>query len=236
MPDITTISPQIEESWGRVLQNEFMSDYFVQLKQFLLQEKRNRVLVCPAGKNIFNAFYLTPFYNVKVVILGQDPYHGPNQAHGLAFSVRPGVPVPPSLNNIFKELEIDLGMKPPIYGDLSDWAQQGVLLLNTVLTVRSGQAHSHHGRGWEYFTDAVIKKLSDQQRHLVFVLWGSQAQTKQILIDRAKHLILTAPHPSPLSAYRGFFGCRHFSKINEYLITYGRKSIDWGGCNQLRQS
>lgn len=227
MSEVTTVSPQIEDSWKHALQSEFSKDYFAKLKAFLVNEKQKKIPIYPKGSDIFNAFNLTPYDQVKVVILGQDPYHGPNQAHGLAFSVQPGVALPPSLKNIFKELATDIGFNIPKNGDLRHWAKQGVLLLNTVLTVRAGQAHSHRGHGWEHFTDAVIKKLSSDKKHLVFVLWGAPAQTKQQLIDQNKHLILKAAHPSPLSAHRGFLGCRHFSKINEYLSQNGELPIEW---------
>ncbi len=222
-----TVTPDIEPSWKAVLADTFQQDYFKHLKQFLLHEKQAGKVIYPPGKCIFNAFALTPWDNVKVVVLGQDPYHGPHQAHGLAFSVQDGIQLPPSLQNIFKELRSDVGFTIPKSGNLTAWAQQGVLLLNTALTVRAGEAHSHRDKGWEIFTDTVIKKLSEQKEHLVFVLWGSPAQKKRELIDGRKHLILTAPHPSPLSSHRGFFGCKHFSKINDYLTQHQKQAIDW---------
>lgn len=221
------ITPQIEPTWKAALQYEFQQNYFLQLKQFLVDEKRQRHQIFPKGKDIFNAFALTPVPLVKVVILGQDPYHGVGQAHGLAFSVPTEIATPPSLKNIYQELHADVNFTIPYHGDLTQWAKQGVLLLNTVLTVRAHQAHSHRGQGWEQFTDATIRYLSETNEHLVFVLWGSPAKTKQAMIDSQRHLILTAPHPSPLSAHRGFFGCRHFSKINQYLEQQGKTPIDW---------
>jgi len=220
------IDPKIDPSWKQVLDAEFQKPYFPKLKQFLIGEK-SRFTVYPAGPNIFNAFNTTPFEKVKVVILGQDPYHGPNQAHGLAFSVQDGVPFPPSLQNIFKELCDDIGCEMPRNGNLTRWAEQGVFLLNTVLTVRAGEAHSHKEQGWEQFTDAVIRTVSEQKEHVVFILWGRPAQSKAPMIDARKHLILQAPHPSPLSAYRGFFGSRPFSKTNAYLQSVGKAPIDW---------
>lgn len=221
------ISPQIELSWKEQLADAFDQPYFRQLKQFLIAEKRAKKVIYPAGKNIFNAFALTPWDKVKIVILGQDPYHGLGQAHGLAFSVQEGIATPPSLQNIYKELAADLGLPIPKQGNLSAWAKQGVLLLNTVLTVEAGQAHSHRGQGWEFFTDHIIQILSERKSGLVFVLWGSPAQQKERLIDAKKHLILKSVHPSPLSAHRGFLGCRHFSKINQYLEQQGKAAIDW---------
>lgn len=222
-----TVSPEIEASWKEVLADAFQQDYFKHLKQFLLQEKQVGKTIYPPGKLIFNAFNQTPWDQVKVLILGQDPYHGPGQAHGLAFSVLDGVRPPPSLQNIFQELHDDVGFVIPKSGNLTAWAQQGVMLLNTVLTVRAGEANSHRDQGWEIFTDTVIKRLSERKRHLVFVLWGSPAQKKRALIDAHHHLILTAPHPSPLSAHRGFLGCRHFSKINFYLQQHQMTPINW---------
>ena len=221
-----TVDPKIDPSWKRVLRDEFEKPYFPKLKAFLLKEKE-RHTVYPAGPNIFNAFNTTPFERVKVVILGQDPYHGPNQAHGLAFSVQDGVPFPPSLMNIFKELQEDVGCEMPRSGNLTHWAEQGVFLLNTVLTVRAGEAHSHKEQGWEAFTDAVIRTVSEQREHVVFILWGRPAQSKALMIDASKHLVLRAPHPSPLSAYRGFFGSKPFSKTNAYLSEHGIDPIDW---------
>ena len=217
---------QIDPSWKHVLHDEFQKSYFPQLNAFLVEEEQ-RYTVYPAGPNIFNAFNTTPFEKVKVVILGQDPYHGPNQAHGLAFSVQDGIPFPPSLQNIFKELCDDIGCEMPLSGNLTKWAEQGVFLLNTVLTVRAGQAHSHKEQGWERFTDAVIRSISGQKEHVVFILWGKPAQMKASMIDGRKHLILRAPHPSPLSAYRGFFGSKPFSRTNAYLQANGMTPIDW---------
>lgn len=218
--------PDIDESWYRVLADQFESSYFADLKAFLVEEKR-QYLVYPPGKLIFNAFNLTPFEKVKVVILGQDPYHGPGQAHGLSFSVPDGVPFPPSLLNIFKELRDDLGIPMSKSGNLEKWAREGVLLLNASLTVRSGQAASHAHHGWETFTDAAIRALSSERENLVFILWGNYAIAKETLIDTSKHLVLKSVHPSPLSASRGFFGCHHFSKTNDYLIEHGINPIDW---------
>ena len=220
------VDPKMEESWKNILHEEFQKPYFEALKNFLVEEKKSNT-VYPSGANIFAAFDNTPFDNVKVVILGQDPYHGAGQAHGLSFSVQDGVQHPPSLQNIFKELRDDLGCAIPKNGNLSAWAKQGVFLLNTVLTVRASEANSHRGQGWESFTDAVIKLLSAQKEHLVFILWGAPAGTKAALIDSKKHLILRAPHPSPLSSYRGFFGSKPFSKSNEYLAYNGKKPIEW---------
>lgn len=217
----------LEPGWKQALAAEFASDYMAGLRAFLLAEKQAGTVVYPPGAHIFSAFNLTPFDQVKIVILGQDPYHGPDQAHGLCFSVRPGIDIPPSLANIYKELESDLGIAPPAHGHLEKWAAQGVLLLNAVLTVRAHQAASHAGRGWERFTDAAIAALNMQREHLVFMLWGSHAQKKGAVIDRKRHLVLTAPHPSPLSAYRGFFGCRHFSRANDYLVQHGIAPVDW---------
>lgn len=221
-----TPKPHIEESWKNLLTKEFESEYFVQLKSFLLEEKKVYT-VFPPGNEIFNAFNLTPFTKVKAVIIGQDPYHGEGQAHGLCFSVKKGVPLPPSLKNIFKELETDLGIPVPLHGDLTLWAQQGVLLLNATLTVRKNEAGSHQHKGWEIFTDAVISAISDNLNGIVFILWGKFAQQKELLIDSKKHFILKAAHPSPFSAYNGFFGCRHFSKTNEYLKQIGKPEINW---------
>ena len=220
------IDPKIEESWKKILWEEFQKPYFETLKHFLVEEKKHYTLY-PSGPNIFAAFEHTPFENVKVVILGQDPYHGEKQAHGLCFSVQEGVAHPPSLQNIFKELHDDLGCPIPQNGTLSAWANQGVFLLNTVLTVRAGEANSHRGQGWEIFTDEVIKRLSAQKEHLVFILWGSPAGAKASLIDAKKHLILRSVHPSPLSSYRGFFGSKPFSKSNDYLIQTRQQPIQW---------
>lgn len=220
------VDPKIEESWKNVLLDEFHKPYFDNLKAFLLEEKKYYTIY-PKSANIFAAFDNTPFHDVKVVILGQDPYHGDNQAHGLSFSVQDGVPHPPSLQNIFKELRDDFGCAIPKNGNLTAWAKQGVFLLNTVLTVRASDANSHRNQGWEMFTDAVIKLLNAQKEHLVFILWGAPAGTKASLIDSKKHLILKAPHPSPLSSYRGFFGSKPFSKSNDYLMSNGKKPIEW---------
>lgn len=220
------IDPEIEESWKKVLYDQFQEPYFSELKRFLIEEKRN-FRVFPPGKLIFNAFNSTPFEEVKVVIIGQDPYHGYGQAHGLCFSVLDGVPIPRSLQNIFKELRDDVGFTIPQSGNLQKWARQGVLLLNATLTVREHCAGSHQGHGWERFTDCAIERLSQQRDGIVFLLWGNYAIQKQKLIDNRKHHILTAAHPSPLSASRGFFGCRHFSKTNHILASAGKKPIDW---------
>ncbi len=218
---------KLHESWKRVLGQEFELPYMRELKSFLLAEKQRGKVIYPAGSNWFAAFNYTPFDQVKVVVLGQDPYHGPNQAHGLCFSVLPGVQIPPSLVNIYKELEADLGIARARHGCLTHWAKQGVLLLNASLTVERGNAGSHQGKGWEEFTDRAVAVLNEQREGLVFLLWGSYAQRKGALIDGSKHLVLKAPHPSPLSAHRGFLGCRHFSKTNEYLQSKGLEPIDW---------
>ena len=217
---------QIEESWKKRLATEFEKPYFAQLIEFVRHEYQTTVCY-PPGKLIFNAFNLCPFDKVKVVIIGQDPYHGPGQARGLCFSVNDGVPFPPSLQNIFKEIQNDTGAPVPSTGNLTRWAEQGVLLLNATLTVRAHQAGSHQRRGWEEFTDAAIKVLSDQREHLVFILWGAYAQKKGAVIDRSKHLVLSSAHPSPLSAYHGFFGNRHFSLANAYLEQNGQTPINW---------
>ena len=218
---------QLESGWKAQLASEFASDYMQHLGAFLREEKAQGKPVFPPGPAIFNAFNSTPFDQVRVVILGQDPYHGPGQAHGLCFSVPEAVRPPPSLVNIFKELHRDLGLPIPTHGCLQRWAEQGVLLLNAVLTVEQGKAASHQGRGWERFTDAAIERLNRDREGLVFLLWGSYAQKKGSLIDRQRHLVLTAPHPSPLSAHRGFIGCGHFSRVNEYLLDRGETPIDW---------
>ncbi len=223
---MTTVNPVIEDSWKEVLQNEFNAPYFRDLKEFLLEEKKHYTIF-PPGNLIFNAFNLTPFDQVKVVLLGQDPYHNIHQAHGLCFSVQPGIEHPRSLVNIFKELHDDLGYQIPQSGNLEKWAQQGVLLLNATLTVRAHQAGSHQNHGWETFTDAVIRNLSDRKEGLVFLLWGNYAQAKESLIDTSKHFVLKTVHPSPLSASRGFFGCKHFSKTNEILERQGKGIINW---------
>ena len=217
----------IDPSWKKELEAEFGQAYFFEIKQFILAEKNKGKRVYPPGSQIFNAFNLTPFEKVKVVILGQDPYHGPGQAHGLSFSVPQGIPQPPSLVNIFKELKSDLGIDPPKHGNLESWAKQGVLLLNAVLTVNEAEAASHKNAGWEKYTDAVIKTISDRKEHVVFILWGRFAQNKETLIDSHKHFIIKSAHPSPLSAYAGFFGSKPFSKANAYLRELGIEEIDW---------
>ena len=218
---------KLEADWKAALADQFEQPYMQALGRFLREEKAAGKVIYPPGSLIFNALNSTPLAKVKVVIIGQDPYHGPGQAHGLCFSVLPGVPVPPSLQNIFKELQRDLNIEPPGHGCLQAWAEQGVLLLNTVLTVRAGQAHSHAAFGWETFTDCVIRRLAEQREGLVFILWGSHAQKKGAFIDRSRHLVLSAPHPSPLSAHRGFFGSRPFSQTNAYLKAQGKSEIDW---------
>lgn len=217
---------RIESSWKARLAEEFEKEYFVRLTAFVRREYSEQT-VYPPGRLIFNAFDLCPFDRVKVVIIGQDPYHGPGQAHGLCFSVNDGVPPPPSLVNIFKEIQSDLGQPVPASGNLTRWAEQGVLLLNATLTVRAGQAGSHQRQGWEQFTDAVIRLLATERQHLVFILWGAYAQKKGAFIDPSRHLILSSAHPSPLSAWNGFFGNRHFSLANEYLVQNGREPIRW---------
>jgi uracil-DNA glycosylase len=219
---------QIEQGWKQVLQEAFRQDYFKDIVGFLKNEKKSGRVIYPPGPMIFNAFNTTPFNEVKLVILGQDPYHGAGQAHGLSFSVPRGVKPPPSLVNIFKEIKTDLGVAMPEgYGDLTAWAKQGVLLLNAALTVRANEPFSHAGIGWARFTDEVIRTLSEQKNHLVFFLWGKFAQEKQALIDGNRHLVLKSAHPSPFSADKGFFGCRHFSKANEYLARHGIDPINW---------
>lgn len=218
---------QLEASWLAELKSEFDQDYMQRLREFLQQEKATRKQIYPSSELIFNALNTTPLSQVKVVILGQDPYHGSGQAHGLCFSVLPGVATPPSLVNIYKELESDLAIKPARHGCLTHWAEQGVLLLNSVLTVENAQAASHQGKGWERFTDKVISILNEKKSGLVFLLWGSYAQKKGRFIDRNKHLVLQSPHPSPLSAYRGFLGNKHFSQTNVYLEKQGQQSIAW---------
>lgn len=217
----------MDDSWKRQLEDEFSQDYMQELKNFLSQEYKKGKTIYPKKSEYFSAFNHTPFEEVKVVIIGQDPYHGPGQAHGLSFSVRPGVKTPPSLVNIYKELKSDLGVPVADHGYLKSWADQGVLLLNAVLTVETAKAASHRNRGWEQFTDRVIEKLNQRQKPLVFILWGSYAQKKGAFIDRKKHLVLSGPHPSPLSAHRGFFGCKHFSKANAFLIKNQQAPIDW---------
>jgi len=217
---------KMEPSWKTRLAGEFEKDYFVKLTDFVRQEYR-QATVYPSGPNIFNAFAHCPFDRVKVVIIGQDPYHEPGQAHGLCFSVQDGTPFPPSLQNIFKEITDDLGRPRPTSGDLTRWADQGVLLLNATLTVRAHRAGSHQGHGWETFTDAVIRCLNAERQHLVYMLWGAYAQKKGASIDTSRNLVLTSPHPSPLSARRGFFGNHHFSRANDYLVASGQTPIKW---------
>jgi uracil-DNA glycosylase len=218
---------RLEPSWKSRLAGEFSQPYMISLRQFLVERKRAGAVIYPPGNLIFNAMDSTPFERVNVVILGQDPYHGPGQAHGLCFSVRAGMELPPSLRNIFREIADDLGCEPSVDGDLRRWAEQGVLLLNAVLTVERGRAGAHQGKGWERFTDRVVHELNDHREGLVFMLWGSYAMKKGAVIDRDRHLVLTAPHPSPLSAHRGFFGCRHFSRANAWLEQRGKAAIDW---------
>tara|TARA_B100002052_G_scaffold266842_1_gene264328 strand:- start:119 stop:805 length:687 start_codon:yes stop_codon:yes gene_type:complete len=217
----------IDKSWYEVLNGEFDKPYFFKIREFVRMEYKNKVIF-PEPKDIFNAFNSTSFNQVKVVIVGQDPYHGDGQAHGLSFSVNKGVDIPPSLKNIFKEIEDDLGLVPKNSGNLQHWADQGVLLINTVLTVEKGKPHSHKGIGWEEFTNTAIKKLSEKRHGLVFLLWGNSAQEKEKLIDLDRHLVLKSVHPSPLSAYNGFFGCKHFSQTNNYLDSINKSPIQWG--------
>lgn len=213
--------------WQAQIASEFEQPYMQQLKAFLQQQKQAHKVIFPHANNWFHALETTPLSKVKVVILGQDPYHQPGQAHGLCFSVKPGVAIPPSLNNIYKELKSDLGIDPARHGYLESWAQQGVLLLNAVLTVEQNQANAHQGKGWELFTDKVIATVNEMRQNVVFMLWGSYAQKKGAMIDTDKHLVLKAPHPSPLSAHRGFLGCKHFSQANQYLQKQGQTPIDW---------
>ena len=226
MGEKVSINPAINESWKKILAKEFQSDYFKLLKEFLVQERKKFIIYPPAAR-IFSSFNYTPFDEVKVVIIGQDPYHGQGQANGLCFSVSDGVPQPPSLQNIFKELHTDLGIPIPKTGNLEPWAKQGILLLNATLTVRENQPGSHQKQGWENFTDAAIRALSEKRNGLVFLLWGKFAQAKEILIDTSKHHVLKAPHPSPFSVHTGFFGCKHFSKTNEILRKEKMSEIDW---------
>ena len=221
------IESRLHGTWQSYLKTELQQDYLRSLSDFLEQEERDGAVVYPSRELIFNALSTTSFESVKVVILGQDPYHGAGLAHGLSFSVLPGIKAPPSLSNIFKELNADLNLVIPDHGCLQSWAEQGVLLLNDTLTVRQGDAGSHQGQGWERFTDQIVRLLNDNKQDLVFLLWGSHAQKKGSIIDREKHYVLTCAHPSPLSAYRGFFGCGHFSATNEYLIKKGADPIDW---------
>ncbi len=218
---------KIEESWKAVLKQEFNKAYFLQIATFLKAERLSGKTIYPPGSLIFNAFNTTPFDQLKVVLLGQDPYHGPGQAHGLSFSVQNGIPPPPSLINIFKELQTDIGMPIPSHGNLTHWAEQGVMLLNASLTVRANEPMSHSKIGWAEFTNAVIEKISAQKKNIVFLLWGKFAQEKQALVDETKHLVLKSAHPSPFSADKGFFGCKHFSKTNSWLVSKGIDPIDW---------
>ena len=218
---------KINESWKQVLKNEFTKPYFLEIVNFLRTERMANKIIYPPGKLIFNAFDSTPVEDVKVVLIGQDPYHGQGQAHGLCFSVQDGINPPPSLVNIYKELHQDIGVPIPSHGNLTKWASQGVLLLNASLTVRANEPNSHSKIGWADFTNSVIKKVSDLKEHVVFLLWGKFAQEKQVLIDETKHLVLKAAHPSPFSANNGFFGCKHFSKTNQYLVKNGIDPIDW---------
>lgn len=224
---MSAIEPQIEESWKIMMNDEFRKPYFTELKNFLLEEKKQGKVIYPPGSQIFSAFNHTPYDKVKVVIMGQDPYHGAGQANGLCFSVSTGIKPPPSLVNIFKELHDDLQLPIPQSGNLEKWADNGVLLLNASLTVRANEPNSHADKGWQIFTDAVIEKLSAERKGLVFLLWGKFAQAKENLIDASKHFILKAAHPSPFSAYNGFFGCRHFSKANELLMQQQAAPVDW---------
>ncbi len=216
----------LNNDWKTILKEEFTKDYFISLQNFLNDEYKNETIY-PKKEDIFNALNTTPFKDVKVVILGQDPYHGKNQAHGLSFSVQYGITPPPSLINIYKELNSDLNISPPNHGNLTKWAKQGVLLINTILTVRAGQALSHKKRGWEEFTNKIITTLAKSNKPICFILWGKPAQKYESMITKSCHLILKAPHPSPLSSYRGFFGCKHFSKVNNFLISTNNKPIDW---------
>ena len=220
------MSEIIKNQWASILKEEFEKEYYLKLRSFLINEYNTKVIY-PDKYDIFNALHFTDYKDVKAVILGQDPYHGPNQSHGLAFSVKPGVRIPPSLRNIYKELSTDLGLTIPNNGYLEKWARQGVLMLNTVLSVRAHQANSHKGRGWEEFTDAVIKAINKQDRPIVFILWGASARRKASMLNNPNHLILEAPHPSPLSAYRGFFASKPFSKTNMFLEENGTRPIDW---------
>lgn len=224
---MTNAAVKLDESWMNKVGGEFDKPYMQNLKAFLTAEKAVGQVVFPRGDEIFNALNTTDFDKVRVVILGQDPYHGPGQAHGLSFSVREGVALPPSLLNIYKEIAAEYGGVIPRSGDLTRWAEQGVLLLNATLTVRQAQAGSHQNKGWEEFTDAIVRAINDQRTNVVFLLWGAYAQKKGAIIDRAKHLVLSAPHPSPLSAHRGFLGCGHFKKANDYLAAHGFAPIDW---------
>lgn len=221
------MKPFLEKSWSSLLASELKQTYMQEIFHFIENEKQSGKVIYPQFETIFHALNLTPFNNVKVVILGQDPYHGKDQAHGLCFSVKKGIKVPPSLANIFKELKSDLNIDPPNHGSLESWAKQGVLLLNNVLTVEDGRAGSHHGQKWELFTDKIIEILNQKKEHLVFILWGSPAQRKAAKVDQAKHFIIKSVHPSPLSSYRGFFGSRPFSQTNTYLLKQNIPPIDW---------
>lgn len=216
----------VDNDWAEVIGDEFKKDYFIKLLDFLENEYRTKIIY-PDYRDLFNAFHFTPYKKVKVVLLGQDPYHGPGQAHGLSFSVKPGISVPPSLVNIFKEMKDDLGEEIPTHGFLESWARQGVLLLNTVLSVRAGEANSHRKMGWEIFTDQVIRAINDKDEPVIFWLWGKPAQAKKKLITNAQHYILEAPHPSPLSVYRGFYGSKPFSKTNAFLVQNNKTPINW---------
>ena len=219
---------KISAGWKKELETEFKKEYFTRIVELLQNERQSKSLIYPPGSLIFNAFNITDFNKVKVVILGQDPYHGPGEAHGLSFSVPKGIKLPPSLKNIYKEIQSDLGVKMPNnFGDLTSWAEQGVLLMNAALTVRADQPNSHNGIGWQIFTDRIIELLSLKKKHLVFILWGNFAKQKANLIDQTKHLVLISPHPSPFSANKGFLGCRHFSQTNEYLMKNGIDPINW---------
>lgn len=226
-PRTTALDPQIDASWKRALEAEFGSAYMHELKAFLQAERAAGRAIFPPMRQVFAAFDHTPFDQVRVVIVGQDPYHGTGQAMGLSFSVPRGIDVPPSLRNVFTELQSDVGIERPTHGDLTHWADQGVLLLNTSLTVRAHEAASHSGKGWEQLTDAAIRALAEEREGIVFLLWGRHAQAKRSMIDHRRHFVLSAPHPSPLSASKGFFGCRHFSQANEYLAARGAQPIDW---------
>jgi len=219
---------KLNDSWKRELSDVLASDEILNLKKFLLSEKYAGKTIFPKGADYFNALNYTPLHDVKIVILGQDPYHGEGQAHGLSFSVKLDIKIPPSLRNIYKEIKDDLGIDPPNHGYLESWARQGVLLLNSVLTVENGLAASHQGKGWEVLTDAIIHAVNDKATPVVFMLWGAHAQKKAAFVDAQKHLVLTAPHPSPLSAHRGFLGCKHFSKANDFLALTGQTKISWG--------
>lgn len=216
----------IGNEWDQILEDVFSTNEYIELEKFLIDEYTSKVIY-PKKENIFNSLKLTPYSKCRVVIIGQDPYHEPNQAHGLAFSVLDGIKLPPSLKNIYKEIETDLGIKMSGSGNLSKWASQGVLLLNNVLTVREHEANSHKKRGWEFVTDSIVKKLNEKEEPIIFIFWGNNAKSKEALVTNPNHIVLKAPHPSPLSAYHGFFGCKHFSKINEILIGLGLQSIDW---------